>query len=71
MKAFLVNRVGDFGFILGIGLILASTGTMDYQEAFGQAENILAQNFSGTHGTNRGMNQGWKPRPSSPRTRML
>lgn len=48
MKAFLVNRVGDFGFILGIGLILASTGTMDYQEAFGQAENILAQNLPGT-----------------------
>jgi len=30
MKAFLVNRVGDFGFILGIGLLLASTGTMKY-----------------------------------------
>ena len=48
MKAFLVNRVGDFGFILGIGLILANTGTMDYQEAFGQAENIAAQTLPGT-----------------------
>ncbi len=30
MKAFLVNRVGDFGFILGIGLIAAYTGTLNY-----------------------------------------
>jgi len=48
MKAFLVNRVGDFGFILGIGLILASTGTMDYQTAFSQAENIFSQSLPGT-----------------------
>ncbi|HWJ95741.1 MAG TPA: NADH-quinone oxidoreductase subunit L [Telluria sp.] len=40
MKAFLVNRVGDFGFILGIGLILAATGTMDYQEVFKQRETL-------------------------------
>src|SRR3981081_1976545 len=31
LKAFLVNRVGDFGFILGIGLVLAYFGTLDYQ----------------------------------------
>ncbi|MEO6363436.1 MAG: proton-conducting transporter membrane subunit, partial [Caldimonas sp.] len=30
MKAFIVNRVGDFGFILGIGLVLAYAGTLDY-----------------------------------------
>jgi NADH-quinone oxidoreductase subunit L len=30
MKAFIVNRVGDFGFILGIGLIVAFAGTLDY-----------------------------------------
>ena len=48
MKAFLVNRVGDFGFILGIGLILASTGTMDYQTAFSQVDNIFAQSLPGT-----------------------
>jgi NADH-quinone oxidoreductase subunit L len=48
MKAFLVNRVGDFGFILGIGLILANTGTMDYVSAFGQAQNIAAQTMPGT-----------------------
>lgn len=37
LKAFLVNRVGDFGFILGIGLILAYTGTLDYSAVFKQA----------------------------------
>lgn len=36
MKAFLVNRVGDFGFILGIGLVLAYTGTIDYAQVFAQ-----------------------------------
>ena len=30
MKAFLVNRVGDFGFILGIGLIAAYAHTLNY-----------------------------------------
>ena len=38
LKAFLVNRVGDFGFILGIGLILAYFGTLDYATVFDQAE---------------------------------
>ncbi|MGH8740592.1 MAG: NADH-quinone oxidoreductase subunit L [Burkholderiales bacterium] len=37
LKAFLVNRVGDFGFLLGIGLVLAYFGTLDYQEVFGKA----------------------------------
>src|SRR5512144_2518108 len=34
MKAFLVNRVGDFGFLLGIGLILATFGSLDYATVF-------------------------------------
>ncbi len=34
LKAFLVNRVGDFGFLLGIGLVLAYFGSMDYAEVF-------------------------------------
>ncbi len=34
LKAFIVNRVGDFGFILGIGLILAKFGTLDYSAVF-------------------------------------
>ncbi|MFO1294107.1 MAG: NADH-quinone oxidoreductase subunit L [Rubrivivax sp.] len=34
LKAFLVNRVGDFGFILGIALLLAYTGTLNYGAVF-------------------------------------
>ena len=34
LKAFLVNRVGDFGFLLGIGLVFAAMGTLDYAAAF-------------------------------------
>jgi NADH-quinone oxidoreductase subunit L len=34
MKAFLVNRVGDLGFLLGIGLVLAYTGSLDYKTVF-------------------------------------
>jgi len=37
MKAFLVNRVGDFGFLLGIGLIAAFGGTLNYAEVFAKA----------------------------------
>ncbi|MDX9716656.1 NADH-quinone oxidoreductase subunit L [Thauera sp. AutoDN2] len=42
MKAFLVNRVGDFGFLLGIGLIAAHTGSLNYQEVFAQAQALSA-----------------------------
>jgi len=40
LKAFLANRVGDFGFILGVGLVLAHFGTMDYAEAFAKAPSL-------------------------------
>jgi NADH-quinone oxidoreductase subunit L len=40
MKAFLVNRVGDFGFILGIGLIAAYAGTLSYTETFAKAGEL-------------------------------
>lgn len=40
MKAFLVNRVGDFGFILGIGLIVAYAGTLNYTETFAKAPEL-------------------------------
>ena len=40
MKAFLVNRVGDFGFILGIGLVLAHFGTLDYKTVFERAPEL-------------------------------
>jgi NADH-quinone oxidoreductase subunit L len=42
MKAFLVNRVGDFGFILGIGLIAAYTGTLNYTEIFAKAPELAS-----------------------------
>jgi NADH-quinone oxidoreductase subunit L len=48
MKAFLVNRVGDFGFILGIGLIAAYAGTLNYTEAFGKAGDLATLNLPGT-----------------------
>ena len=48
MKAFLVNRVGDFGFILGIGLLLASTGSMNYDVIFAQNTVLAAQILPGT-----------------------
>ena len=38
LKAFIVNRVGDFGFILGIGLIVAYAGTLNYGEAFAKRQ---------------------------------
>ena len=37
MKAFLVNRVGDFGFLLGVAAVLMYFNTMDYVEVFEQA----------------------------------
>jgi len=48
MKAFLVNRVGDFGFILGIGLIAAYTGTLNYSEIFAKSGELGALAFPGT-----------------------
>jgi NADH-quinone oxidoreductase subunit L len=48
MKAFLVNRVGDFGFILGIGLIVAFAGTLNYTEAFAKAGELAKLSFPGT-----------------------
>ncbi|MFM8692415.1 MAG: NADH-quinone oxidoreductase subunit L [Limnohabitans sp.] len=45
MKAFLVNRVGDFGFILGIGLIAAYAGTLNYTELFAQTRTLATVEF--------------------------
>ncbi len=43
MKAFLVNRVGDFGFLLGIAGVVMYTGTLDYQEAFSHVPALSTQ----------------------------
>lgn len=40
LKAFVVNRVGDFGFIIGIGLVLAYLGSLDYAEAFAARDSL-------------------------------
>jgi NADH-quinone oxidoreductase subunit L len=48
MKAFLVNRVGDFGFILGIGLLLAAGHSMNYQEIFAQKDQLVNMTVLGT-----------------------
>jgi NADH-quinone oxidoreductase subunit L len=43
LKAFLVNRVGDFGFILGIGAIVMFANSLDYATVFASAESIAGQ----------------------------
>ena len=48
LKAFMVNRVGDFGFILGIGLIVAYAGTLSYAEAFAASGALAKLNMAGT-----------------------
>src|SRR5574340_670776 len=45
LKAFLVNRVGDFGFLLGIGLIAAYCGSLDYAQVFAQASKLTTTNI--------------------------
>ena len=42
LKAFLVNRVGDFGFLLGIGLIAAYAGSLDYATVFAKRNELAA-----------------------------
>jgi NADH-quinone oxidoreductase subunit L len=49
MKAFLVNRVGDFGFLLGIGLLLAYGGSLNYNDVFAKGALFAAATFPGTH----------------------
>jgi NADH-quinone oxidoreductase subunit L len=49
MKAFLVNRVGDFGFIAGIGLIVATTGSLNYVDIFSKIDLFQGQILPGTN----------------------
>ena len=48
MKAFLVNRVGDFGFILGIGLVVAFAGSLNYGDVFAKGGELAKLTFPGT-----------------------
>lgn len=45
LKAFIVNRVGDFGFILGIALLFAYTGSLDYEVVFKNAGLLAGENI--------------------------
>ena len=51
LKAFLVNRVGDFGFILGIAGVVMFAGSLDYATVFGSAEAIAGQSIEVLPGT--------------------
>ena len=51
MKAFIVNRVGDFGFILGIGLLFAYTGSLNYDDVFASASLLSFTMLPGTDWT--------------------
>src|SRR5688572_30337646 len=45
LKAFLVNRVGDFGFLLGIGIIFMVFGTLDYAPVFATAPRAVGATY--------------------------
>ena len=51
LKAFLVNRVGDFGFLLGIAAIVLHTGSLDYATAFAGAQLLDAESIEVLSGT--------------------
>ncbi|MEY2167395.1 MULTISPECIES: NADH-quinone oxidoreductase subunit L [unclassified Rhodanobacter] len=46
LKAFLVNRVGDFGFLLGIAAVLSFLGTLDYATAFAAAPTLVGKTLA-------------------------
>jgi NADH-quinone oxidoreductase subunit L len=46
MKAFLVNRVGDFGFLIGIAAIVLCTNSLDYTSAFAAAPDMVGRILS-------------------------
>src|SRR6185295_10867586 len=45
LKAFIVNRIGDFGFIIGIAAIVYFTNSLDYQAVFAQAPQIAGESL--------------------------
>lgn len=52
MKAFLVNRVGDFGFLLGIAALAMYAGSLDYATVFSQADRLSGETISLFEGSN-------------------
>jgi len=45
MKAFIVNRVGDLGFLLGLGLLYKFTGTLDFQAIFNHLPDLVKHQY--------------------------
>ena len=50
LKAFIVNRIGDFGFIIGIAAIVYFTGSLDYREVFERAPIMVSSDIFVTPG---------------------
>ncbi len=51
LKAFLVNRVGDFGFLLGISAVLYFLGSLDYATVFAAAPGLVGKTLQITANT--------------------
>jgi NADH-quinone oxidoreductase subunit L len=51
LKAFILNRIGDFGFILGIAAILRYTGSLNYGVVFAHADALVHGQIQITHAT--------------------
>jgi NADH-quinone oxidoreductase subunit L len=51
LKAFLVNRVGDFGFLLGIAAIAMYANSLDYSQVFDQAQKLSTDSITILPGT--------------------
>jgi len=50
LKAFIVNRIGDFGFIIGIAAVVFFTNSLDYQTVFGQAPQLATETITVAQG---------------------
>ncbi len=46
LKAFIVNRIGDFGFLLGLAAIVDLVGSLDYQTVFANLPNLMTQSYT-------------------------
>jgi len=44
LKAFIVNRVGDLGFLLGIAAVFCCFGTLNYNEVFSSVDSVISDN---------------------------
>lgn len=49
LKAFLINRIGDFGFLIGIGLVFAYCGSLDYNVVFTKIQPLTHLMLAGTN----------------------